>query len=203
MAEQTVILSTEQGGAGLVVASGEVGADYDARLGALVEEVVDNSTRIVSDHTRYVYTKNIEHFLNWRTESGLPLARFSVERYAREMVDSGMSKVNVNHRLVAIRHLARRAQLAGYITFQELEQIERIPGFKVHDTKTGNWLSEEEARALVAAPDTSTKTGKRDRAIVHLMLDTGLRRAEVASLTVDHLKRISAVNEEVGRKRGH
>lgn len=46
----------------------------------------------------------------------------------------------------------------------------------------GNVLSEDEARALLEAPDTDTRIGLRDRALLELLYSTGLRRAEVAAL---------------------
>lgn len=48
-------------------------------------------------------------------------------------------------------------------------------------------ISDRQARALLAAPDTTTTVGKRDRAILTVFLFHGPRRAEVAGLKVGHL----------------
>jgi integrase/recombinase XerD len=45
-----------------------------------------------------------------------------------------------------------------------------------------NVLTEEEARRVLAAPDTRTLIGLRDRALLELLYSTGLRRAEAAAL---------------------
>jgi integrase/recombinase XerD len=39
---------------------------------------------------------------------------------------------------------------------------------------------------LINAPDVSTKKGLRDRAMIALLLGCGLRRSEVAALTIEH-----------------
>ncbi len=48
-------------------------------------------------------------------------------------------------------------------------------------------LKFDQARALLAVCDTSTPKGKRDLALLTLMLDTGLRAAEVCRLRIDQI----------------
>ncbi len=55
-------------------------------------------------------------------------------------------------------------------------------------TRTGNWLAKQRAQQLLKAPNTSTRKGLRDRAILALLLGCGLRRAEAASLRFDHIQ---------------
>jgi integrase/recombinase XerD len=45
-------------------------------------------------------------------------------------------------------------------------------------------LTEKEVRAVLNAPETQTKVGIRDRAILELFYSSGIRRAEMAALTV-------------------
>ena len=53
---------------------------------------------------------------------------------------------------------------------------------KRFDTTLINYLDEPEIDALLAAPDRSTWTGRRDHALLLLALQTGLRASELASL---------------------
>jgi site-specific recombinase XerD len=55
--------------------------------------------------------------------------------------------------------------------------------------RLGNWLLADQARALCQSPDTKTLKGKRDRAILSVLLACGLRRSELAELKVDDLQR--------------
>jgi site-specific recombinase XerD len=50
-----------------------------------------------------------------------------------------------------------------------------------------NFLTAEESDALLAAPDLTTWSGRRDRALLLLTLQTGLRAAEVMGLRCEHL----------------
>jgi hypothetical protein len=54
--------------------------------------------------------------------------------------------------------------------------------------RLGNWLTAEQAQALWQAPDRGQVKGKRDRALLALLLACGLRRHELAGLTIDHLQ---------------
>jgi integrase/recombinase XerD len=54
---------------------------------------------------------------------------------------------------------------------------------KRHQRRLLTWLTEPEADALLAAPDRATWTGRRDHAMLVLAIQTGLRIAELITLT--------------------
>jgi site-specific recombinase XerD len=54
--------------------------------------------------------------------------------------------------------------------------------------RLGNWLTAEQGQALWQAPNEAQMKGKRDRALLAVLLACGLRRRELASLTVAHLQ---------------
>ena len=71
--------------------------------------------------------------------------------------------------------------------------------------RLGNWLTAEEARRLWQSPDADTLKGKRDRAILAVLLGCGLRRRELADLDLRHLQQREehwAIVDPVG-KGGH
>jgi site-specific recombinase XerD len=67
--------------------------------------------------------------------------------------------------------------------------------------KETEFLTEEEAQAMLRVPDRRTHQGKRDYAILLTLLTTGLRKAEICSLTIDDLKtyRNQAVIDVIGK----
>jgi site-specific recombinase XerD len=54
--------------------------------------------------------------------------------------------------------------------------------------RVGNWLSLQQAQRLLNTPDIRTKKGLRDRAMFATLLGCGLRRSELAALTVKHVQ---------------
>ena len=54
--------------------------------------------------------------------------------------------------------------------------------------RLGNWLTVEQSLALWRAPDGEKLKGKRDRALLALLLACGLRRHEAVGLRIEHLE---------------
>jgi integrase/recombinase XerD len=67
--------------------------------------------------------------------------------------------------------------------------------------KETEFLTEEEAQAILRVPDRRTLQGKRDYAILLILLTAGLRKAEICSLKVGDLKtyRSQPVIDVVGK----
>ncbi len=66
--------------------------------------------------------------------------------------------------------------------------IRRVKGVKKLGIRLGNWLTAEQGNGLWQAPDRQRLKGKRDRALLALLLTCGLRRHEAVALTLDYLQ---------------
>src|SRR5262249_39125194 len=66
--------------------------------------------------------------------------------------------------------------------------ITRIKGVKMKGVRLGNWLSVQQSQQLLNAPDPATNKGRRDRAILAILLGCGRRQSEVAALTFKHIQ---------------
>jgi integrase len=62
------------------------------------------------------------------------------------------------------------------------------PNIRQKGTRLGNWLTREQAKALLAVPDRSTLKGKRDYVILALLGGCALRRQELATLDVETIQ---------------
>jgi site-specific recombinase XerD len=94
----------------------------------------------------------------------------------------------INLRLGAVRRLAYEAADCGLLSADLAAGIRRVKGLKKLGVRLGNWLTAEQGQALWQAPNQEQMKGKRDRALLALLLACGLRRHELASLTVGHLQ---------------
>jgi integrase len=71
---------------------------------------------------------------------------------------------------------------------EEAANLTEIPNIAEKGTRLGNWLTREQAKELLAAPDRSTIKGKRDYAILALLVGCALRRKEFADLDVENIQ---------------
>ena len=100
----------------------------------------------------------------------------------------GLGAVSINVRITAVRKLAVEAADNGLLAPELAAGITRVKGVKSKGVRVGNWLSLQQAQALLNAPDITTTKGLRDRAILAVLLGCGLRRSEVAALTIRHVQ---------------
>jgi integrase/recombinase XerD len=87
-----------------------------------------------------------------------------------------------NARLAAIHALFSFAALRHLDHAAVIQRVTAIPP-KRFDRKLVTYLTDPEAAALLAAPDTATRTGRRDHALLTLAIQAGLRVSELTSLT--------------------
>jgi integrase len=88
----------------------------------------------------------------------------------------------------ASRKLVVEAADNGLLAPELAAGIARIKGVRSQGVRVGNWLSLIQAQALLNTPDVRTKKGLRDRAMFAVLLGCGLRRSEVAALTMRHVQ---------------
>ncbi|WP_410676819.1 tyrosine-type recombinase/integrase [Amycolatopsis sp. cmx-4-68] len=95
--------------------------------------------------------------------------------------DRGNSIRTRNVRLTAIRSLFAYAALQHPEHARLIQQVLDIPP-KRHDKPAVSFLTAGEVDALLDAPDQSRWEGRRDRAMMALAVQTGLRVSEITSL---------------------
>lgn len=89
-----------------------------------------------------------------------------------------------NARLAAVHSLFGYAALRHPEHAADIERVLAIPPKRASQTIV-TYLTDDEAGALLAAPDRSTRTGRRDHAWILLAVQTGLRASELTGLTCD------------------
>src|SRR5579863_1336402 len=153
------------------------------RLKALVLDSVS------SPITKRVYNLGLDEFFAWYALE--PRAGFTKATVAAGRVALGARKlgaVSINVRITAVRKLAIEAADNGLLAPELAAGITRVKGAKSKGVRVGNWLSVQQAQKLMNTPNVTTKKGLRDRAMLAVLLGCGLRRSEVAALTLKHIQ---------------
>ena len=100
--------------------------------------------------------------------------------------ERGNGAVTRNLRLSAIKAFMRYVEYQVPSALEQIGQILAIPT-KRHDQKLIPHLMMEEVRAILNAPDLTTRLGLRDRAMLHLCFAAGLRVSELVGAMLANL----------------
>ncbi|MEA2538778.1 MAG: hypothetical protein QOH35_144 [Acidobacteriaceae bacterium] len=138
------------------------------RVGQLVKRLLDGMT---SDETRRAYSHALEMFLAFCGREGNPmLSAELVASYRVSLVGEGKSSSTVGVHLAAIKALTRSAVMAGLMPAATAASINDVKGAPRRGSRIGNWLTREQAQELLSLPDRESLKGKRDYAILALLL---------------------------------
>jgi len=144
---------------------------------------------VSSPITKALYRKALDDFFLWWEEQGRPpFQRAAVQAHRTHLESKGYSPSTINQRLAALKRLAGEAAANGWLAAEAAAAIRDVSGIPQRGARAGNWLTRSQAQALLDAPDTTTTKGRRDRALLALLLGCALRRAEATALTVAHLQ---------------
>lgn len=144
-----------------------------------------------AENTQAAYRAAVTGFQAWMMLSGLGFNREGVLAYVASLKESGLANSTINQKLTALRMLAREVRFAEGVSPESravAEGVIAIENLARRGRKLGHWLSDEQAKQLIALPNASTLKGKQQAAIVALLLGAGLRREEAANLRVDQIQ---------------
>src|SRR3979490_2446068 len=148
------------------------------------KNAVLNSLAAVSSQESYAHA--IDEFIVWCcSEPRLAFNRTVVLRYRYFLEQKNLAPSTINVRLAAVRRLAYEASDTGLLSPELAAGIRRVRGAKRLGVRIGNWLTVEQSGPLLRESPSDSLRGKRDRAILALLIGCGLRRAELAALETD------------------
>ena len=124
-------------------------------------------------------------FFPWLGAAGISdvreVTRETIRSYQRALRTAELSTATIHARLIALRRFFEHLEAQDAILFNPCAGLVLPP---LGDRLPRAVLTKAEARKILDAPDTQTKKGIRDRAILEAFYSTGLRGAEMAALTV-------------------
>ncbi len=119
--------------------------------------------------------ERVRQFLDLNT----PQMAILLLQYKAQLLIEEKSEATINRRLSAIFSLVKFARRLGAT---EADPADSIDSEKVVAYRDTRGIGIEEARRLLHQPDRTTLKGKRDYALLLLLLENALRRAEICAL---------------------
>lgn len=144
----------------------------------LLKQMVLNS--VTATNTRRNYAKSLDDLFAFA--AGRPLTRALLQEWKTSM--NGLAASTVNVKLAAARRLVSEARRSGLIGAEEASNLSDVPNVAQRGNRMGNWLTRDQAKELLRVPDRSTLKGKRDYAVLALLVGCALRRRELSALDI-------------------
>jgi integrase/recombinase XerD len=172
----------------------------DDRDAADIEAFLDASwlEKGLSANTLAAYRRDLRGFAAWCAPRGVAIAaadRSLILEYLADGLRTGRSARSAARLLSCLRGFYRHLLREGRIRVD--------PSARVESPRTGRplpkSLGEEDVDALLAAPDTSTVIGLRDRAMLELLYACGLRVSELVTLELGGLNLSQGVVRIMGK----
>jgi len=147
--------------------------------------------RRASPHTVSAYRDTFRLLLAYaQQQTGKPPAKLTLEHLDGRLVsgfldhleqERGVTARTRNARLAAVHSFFRYASLRHPEHAELIQRVLAIPP-KRHQRAPIHYLTKPEIDALLAAPDRTTRLGRRDRTLLLLAIQTGLRVSELTAL---------------------
>ena len=138
---------------------------------------------------RFAFEKTLGlDYMELRTWQALNYATLSALQ--ARLIETGKSPATINHAMCAIRGVLKVAKRLGLVTREAVEAAQEVKSIKASsNVLAGREVSKTEVAALfeVCKQDASP-AGRRDSAMLAVMWSSGLRRQEVAGLTLSSVE---------------
>lgn len=144
---------------------------------------------LTSKSGQRTYEHAIDEFVEWYcSEPRLALNRTVVLRYRIHLEQKLFAPSTINLRLAAVRRVAYEAADSGLLSPELAAGIRRVKGVRRIGIRVGNWLSAEQSKRLLQSSIRDNLRGKRNYAMLAMLVGCGLRRGELLSLGLNSIQ---------------
>jgi site-specific recombinase XerD len=144
---------------------------------------------VTSPHSKRAYEQALDAFETWCAAGSVTgFSKATVQAWRATLETAGLAASSINVRLSAVKKLAMEAADNGLVAAEVAAAVLRVKGAKRHGVRAGNWLTLDQTERLLALPSRATNKGRRDRALLALLVGCGLRRQELAGLRIGDIQ---------------
>lgn len=161
-----------------------------------VDNYLNQLSSNLSPSTRRSYIGDIKQFFGVKEPSEITIGMVqgvtvdTVNEYAEHLFNMGMANSTINRKLQALSkfyNLLMRRDIRA-VEYNPFDTTEGAHRFKSTEYSKGKELDDEEVIAMVRVANQYTDmSGLRNKIILYLLLTTGMRREEIASLEIGQI----------------
>ena len=154
--------------------------------------------RGLSSNTLAAYKSDLEKLRKHAGNIGkdlLSIERTDITDFIQKLSNAGLEAKSISRALVTVRNLYRFLMLDGHLKRDPTTNLESPKSWQ----SLPKFLTNYEVDLLLESPDTSTRIGLRDRAMLEVLYATGLRVSELVSLNVADLNLDSGLLVTLGK----
>ena len=156
--------------------------DLEQAKSAVLNTLTSRSGQRTYDHA-------ITEFVEWYcSEPRLAFNRTVVLRYRISLEQRQYAPSTINLRLAAVRRIAYEAADSGLLSPELAARIRRVKGVRRLGVRVGNWLTVEQGKRLLESTGADSLRGKRNHAMISMLIGCGLRRAELLGLNTKSIQ---------------
>lgn len=149
-------------------------------------DLVDSSlAALPSPASRRTYNRGMQDLIAFAGKRTITL---TLLHKWRDAMAAKLEPATVNLRIAAGRRLLLAASAAGLVSNRLAVEIMTFKGVRNRGQNTGNWLTREQARALLNQPNRRTPKGKRAYCVLAILTGCALRREELAALNLEQVQ---------------
>ncbi len=136
--------------------------------------------------TKEAYKKGVMAFIGWCNENNISeVKHVDLIRYKEDLINQNKKASTISMYITAIKKLYKYLETKGFKNIAS-----DLKGAKQKRSYTKDPLTLEQAKELLNSIDRTTKEGKRNYALIHLLLTTGLRTIEIERANVSDIRNI-------------
>lgn len=153
-----------------------------------------------SDNTIRTYKRALDQFFKYLASEGIRQPdRGNVLAFKEKLVADGKKASTVQNYIIAVRQLFNWTEAKGLYP----NIAKNVKGAKLSKNHKKDYLTSKQAGEVLASITTDTLKGKRDYAIVALMLTAGLRTIEVVRADISDLRAVGDSTALFVQGKGH
>jgi site-specific recombinase XerD len=143
----------------------------------------------IAQTTATAYLRGARRFISWSRTNKLQAGLAdTIREWKAQLIQDAYTPGSINAWLSGVRALFAWAAESGMIPYNPASSIHGATRKGTKKRHARESLTDTEARRLLAIPDTNTVQGKRDAAIISMMLYTAVRGVELYRADLADLK---------------